>query len=74
MICIFVFAYAKILFLFGTSVASMLSVPILVYTVSTKRNAKFLMKFFGGKNIYCKNDSISVVLPFNKEFYSKVLS
>ena len=42
-------------------------------TVSTKRNAKFLMTFFGVKIINCKNDSISVVLPFNQELCSKVL-
>ena len=46
----------------------------MVYKVSTKRNANFLMTFFGVKIIDCKNDSISVVLPFNKELCSKVLS
>ena len=44
-------------------------------TVSAKRNAILLNDIFGGlKIIDCKNDSISVALPFNKELYSKVLS
>ena len=30
--------------------------------------------FLGVKFIDCKNDSISVALPFNKELYSEVLS
>ena len=37
----------------------------------------FLFYFFlggGVKIIDCKNDSISVALPFNKELYSEVLS
>ena len=44
------------------------------YTVSTKRNANFYITFLGVNNIDCKNDSITVVLPFNKELYSKDLS
>ena len=30
--------------------------------------------FWGAKFIDCKNDSISVALPFNKELYGEVLS
>ena len=40
-----------------------------------KKKRKLLNDIFRGvKIIDCKNDSISVVLPFNKELYSKVLS
>ena len=52
----------------------LLDISVHVYTVSTKRNANFLITFLGVKIIDCKNDLICVVLPFNKELCGKLLS
>ena len=39
-----------------------------------KETQTFKGHFWGVKIIDCKNDSISVALPFNKELYSEGLS
>ena len=39
-----------------------------------KETQTFKWHFLGVKFIDCKNDSISVALPFNKELYGEVLS
>ena len=50
-------------------------VLVYVFYSQYKKKCKLLNDIFWGvKIIDCKNDSISVALPFNKELYSKVLS
>ena len=45
------------------------------YSSQYKKKRKLFNDFFwGGEIIYCKNDFISVALPFNKELCSKDLS
>ena len=46
-----------------------------IYIQSVQKETQtFKGHFWGVKNIDCKNDSMSVALPFNKELYSEVLS